>query len=409
MGTCSICKKDDIDTLSGVCGDCICKNKSRVRQKRGTVKIAVIIVICAIGLYGLGYLANSGILQYTVSTISNKIPETTQILTNQVSQTSKTIMNASSSISQSVQSTTQSFKPKPLTTEELYQYALRIINEDRKSHGVAPVMLSNTLSAQNHADDMLETKYFSHWDTNGVKPYVTYTKVGGKGAVDENISYVESHCLSGNCYVNSFDPFKQINGSEYGMMYDDAASNWGHRDNIIDPNHTHVNFGIAYDNNRFYFVEHFENNIVNWSTEQMAGNQLHLVGEMPVGYSLEQIEVFADPSPKILTGQELANQSPYNEKYYDQGDLVGMIVPQLTGGYYYPECAAGKTTISSKNGQQCIDYTTFVNTSSTNGIDISVDASKWMGSGIHTIYVGLKKANGDQVSATSLTLEYLKG
>lgn len=408
MGTCSICKKDNVDTLSGICGDCIGKNRARVRQKRKTGKITVIIVICAIGLYGLGYLSNSGILQNTVSNLSNKIPETTQTITKQVSKTTKTLMNASSSISQSVQSTAESLKPKPPSTkEELYQYALQVINEDRKSHGVAPVILSDTTSAQNHADDMLNAKYFSHWNTNGVKPYVTYTKLGGKGDVAENISYVEAHCLSGNCYLNSFDPFKQINDSEYRMMYDDAKSNWGHRDNIIDPNHTHVNLGISYDNERFYFVENFENNIVNWDNIQMIGTQLHLVGQMPGSYSLEQIYVFSDSTPKVLMEQDLDNQLPYNAGYYDQGNLVGMIVPKLGGSYYYTECAAGKMTISSSTGQQCIDYTTFVNTSS-NGIDISVDVSKWMGSGLHTIYVDLKKPNGEQVGCTSLTLEYLK-
>ncbi|HMK33169.1 MAG TPA: CAP domain-containing protein [Nitrosopumilaceae archaeon] len=408
MGTCLICKRDNVETISGVCSNCIGKNRIKDNQNRRTIKIAVIIVICAVGLYnGLGYLANSDILQNTVSNLSNKIPDT-KIISDQVSKTTGTIMNASSSISQSVQSTTESLKPKPPSTkEELYQYALQLINEDRKSHGVAPVVLSDTTSAQNHADDMLNAKYFSHWNTNGVKPYVTYTKVGGKGDVAENISYVEAHCLSGNCYFNSFDPFKQINGSEYRMMYDDAKSNWGHRDNIINPNHTHVNLGVSYDNERFYFVEHFENNIVNWDTIQMIGTQLHLVGEMSSDYSLEQINVFSDPTPKILVAQDLDSQLPYNAGYYDQGKLVGMIVPKLGVGYYYPECDKGKITISSSNGQQCIEYTTFENTSSS-GIDISVDVSKWMGSGLHTIYVYLKKPNSEQVGATSLTLEYLK-
>src|SRR5437660_5421955 len=372
-------------------------------------KIIITIVICAIGLYGFQYLASTSILQNTILNISNKLPETTQTITSKVSQTTKTIMNASSSISQSVQSTTESLRPKPTPTQqELYQYALKIINEDRKNHGVAPVTLSNTPSAQNHADDMLNAKYFSHWNTKGVKSYVTFTKLGGKGDVDENISYVESRCLSGNCYANSFDPFKQINDSEYKMMYDDASSNWGHRDNIIDPNHTHVNFGISYDNNRFYFVENFENNIINWNTVQIIGNKLHLVGKMPVGYSLKEIDVYVDPSPKVLTGQDLDNQSPYDARFYDQGDLVGIIVPQLSGGYYYQDCAPGKMTISSNTGQQCIDYATFVNTSSNNGMDVSVDVSKWSGSGLHTIYVNLAKPNGGQVSSTSLTLEYLK-
>ena len=62
MGICSTCKKDNVDTTSGVCGNCIGKNRTKDGQNRRTVKIAVIIVVCAVGLYNvLGYLANSDI------------------------------------------------------------------------------------------------------------------------------------------------------------------------------------------------------------------------------------------------------------------------------------------------------------------------------------------------------------
>ena len=299
----------------------------------------------------------------------------------------------------------------PPTRDQLYQYALKIVNEDRRTHGVPPVLLGNDYSAQAHADDMLNTKYYSHWNTEGVKPYVTYTKLGGRGYVSENIDHRYVTCSWATCSTYFWDPFKVINQSEYRMMYNDSLSNWGHRDNIIDPDHTNVSFGVAYDTENIYFIEHFENNIINWQTMTLRGTQLHLVGQMPPGFTLGSISVYEDPDPRPLTGHELDNAVPYhhNPPHYDLGQAVGLILVQPTKGYY-TECSPGKITWIFKIGEKiCLDYTTYRNVSSTpGGIDIAVDVSKWMGPGLHTIYVFLKKPNGDYAVATSVTLEYLR-
>ena len=210
--------------------------------KAGIVIIVIISIIMAWSAFTFGTFTSS------IYTPGN----------NAVQQIGNSIESGKHVVGEIIQHTAYTLKLKPPPAkEELYQYALRLINEDRKSHGVGPVVLSNIVSAQNHADDMLNAGYFSHWNTDGVKPYVTYTKLGGRGLVAENVSYVQAHCLAANCFANSYDPFKEINDSEYGMMYNDANSNWGHRENIINPDHTHVNLGIAYDNQRFYFVENF--------------------------------------------------------------------------------------------------------------------------------------------------------
>lgn len=364
-------------------------------------------------------------VQLTVDNNQYTIQYSTPTDTNQytlVPYDTSDIQRVLSSPDNSIQKITRSFESQKLSIgnifhqskentskEELYQYALQLINQDRINHGVNPVVLDNLGSAQNHADNMLNSEYFSHWNTDGVKPYVTYTKLGGRGSVDENISITSVYCPSSNCNPNFFDPFKQINESEYGMMYNDAGSNWGHRDNIIDPEHTDVNIGIAYNNDKFYFVEHFENNIVQWQTVELDDNQLHLVGKTPPGYSLFQIDVFADPSPRPLTNKDLDNVQPYNLGYYDQGKLVGMILPRPAAHSHYPECAQGKAILDTTKGEVCVDYTTYTNISTIpNGIDITANVSKWTEPGLHTIYVVLKKQSGKQVDASSITLEYLK-
>ena len=42
------------------------------------------------------------------------------------------------------------------------------------------------------------------------------------------------------------------------MMYDDAHADWGHRDNILRESHRAVNIGIAWNEKRVAFVQHFE-------------------------------------------------------------------------------------------------------------------------------------------------------
>ena len=350
---------------------------------------------------------NQYVIQYATPTGTNQYT----LFASDASSSQLKIFNFNSSIGQIVtsifQKTNHAPKPPP-TKEDLYQYALTIINKDRADHGLRSLSLSPISSAQNHADDMLNAEYFSHWNTDGVKPYVTYTKLGGRGDVNENISVTSSYCPSSNCAPYSFDPFKQINDSEYGMMYNDAGSNWGHRDNILNPEHTDVSFGIAYNNEKFYFVEHFENNIITWQTIQLDGNQLHLVGQIPTGYSLYQIEIFSDPAPTHLSNKDLNGVMPYDAGYYEQGDLVGVLLPRPAVGSHYPECSPGKAILDTTKGEICVDYVTFTNISTVlKGIDISPNVSKWMGSGLHTMYVSLKKQNGEQVYASSVTLEYL--
>jgi uncharacterized protein YkwD len=294
--------------------------------------------------------------------------------------------------------------------QQLYAYALKLVNDDREKYGLSPVSLGNIASAQNHADDQLAVNYFSHWNSNGVKPYVTYTKLGGKGLVDENIFYKYTYCPESNCVQNIFDPPSVIQEGEYQMMYNDSRSNWGHRDNILDPNHTHVNFGIAYNNDRFYFVQNFENNIIQQPFIKILGNQLQINGYIPSGYSFAGIDVYSDPAPLILAGSDLNNKAPYNMGYYDQGTLAGEILPSLGPTMAYKECTPGKIQITEGNSTNlCIDYVTVSNTSNSPlEINLAADVSKWQNDGqLHTIYLNLKDLKGNKVQATSLTLEYL--
>lgn len=291
------------------------------------------------------------------------------------------------------------------------QFALKEVNEDRKKHGVIPVSLGNNSAAQNHAGDLLQVNYFSHWNSNGVKPYVTYTLHGGKGYVAENIANTFSECPTLNCIPAIFDPYKEIERLHYGMMYDDAASNWGHRDTIIDPNHNYVNFGIAFDNDNFYFVQHFETILIEWSKIEIQKNKLKMIGKLPDDFSISHFEIFSDDAPKQLSGQELNQKSPYDQNYYDRGTLASMILEPPPTYSFYEECDIQKIMITDDLGNtECIYYEIYDNYSTlSNQIDISVEVSKWLElDDVHTLYVVLLNEHNEQIVATSITLEYLQ-
>ena len=219
--------------------------------------------------------------------------------------------------SQSPSSSTNTTSSSVTKYNELVNYTLAIINTDRTSNGLTPVNLSSINSGQVHADDMLKSDYFSHWGTDGSKPYMRYTLAGGRGAVAENIAAYTQGAPS-----NQEVALKNL---ENNMMNNDADWNWGHRDNILNPLHNKVSIGISYDSNQLYFVEDFINDYVQWSTFSVTQNQVSLVGSLSKQMTLSQVNIFYDSLPSNLTNYQLDN-SPYNGAYA-QGTFVGMTLP----------------------------------------------------------------------------------
>ena len=224
---------------------------------------------------------------------------------------------------------TLSPNPTFIAEEDLVTYALSLINSDRLTAGVQNVSLSNINSGQLHAEDMLRNGYFSHWDTQGYKPYMRYTLVGGKGAVSENIAF------AGNWFNAGTSLKEALRKSEWGMMNDDAEWNWGHRDNIIDSLHNKVSIGIAYNNDDVYFVQDFEDDCISWNTLSVSGSAVLMEGTiLNQSQSISSISIYFD-DPCNLTVQQLEN-SPYNGAY-NSGTFVGNVQSPPPVGYYYEQ------------------------------------------------------------------------
>jgi len=248
--------------------------------------------------------------------------------------------------------------------EELVNYALSQVNKDRLEHGRSNVSLSSIDSGQRHADNMLRHQFFSHWDTNGYKPYMRYTLVGGQGSVAENVAWQYSSV--------PFDLKEAIRSLEWEMMYNDSEWDWGHRDNILNSFHNKVSIGIAYDNYNLYFVQDFENDYISWSTMSIAQNgEVLMSGSFRSReLSLDSINIFYDPLPSNLTSDQL-EKAPYNGGY-GAGTFVGMTLPS---GW---ESVEGIT----------ITAQTWVQTSSTFQIRFNLSSAfKAHGKGVYTLYL----------------------
>jgi uncharacterized protein YkwD len=286
--------------------------------------------------------------------------------------------------SPSVSPSPSTISPIPSTTpseiekhEELVDYALSLINSDRQSNGLQNVTLSSIDSGQLHADDMLANHFLNHWDTNSYKPYMRYTLANGKGAVSENIAW--SYNSGG------LDPVNAIEKLEHDMMYDDASSNWGHRDNILNPLHNRVSIGIAYDNQNMYLVQDFENDYISWNVLSVDNNQVTLQGtEQGKQSNIKQIAIFYD-NPTPLTPSQL-EQAQYQDGY-DAGTYVGSVLPpnwQATEGI----------TITADSWTQ-----------SGNNFQISFSLSQAVaafGKGVYTLYLETGSSTADALLTYSV-------
>ncbi|MEM3151881.1 MAG: CAP domain-containing protein [Candidatus Nitrosocaldus sp.] len=240
---------------------------------------------------------------------------------------------------------------KSYTYGELVQYALSLINEDRAKYNLSPVTLGNNMAAQIHAEDMLRHRYLSHWDSDGFKPYMRYVQYNGDGEVSENAAMMgyynpdgSTDCYKPFIYCDKIDPKDAIARLHHDMVYNDADSNWGHRDNILDKWHNKVNIGIAYDDYFLAFVQHFENDYIEWDARYIFNDYLVMSGRIYIEPNTKvkpvALAVYYDPIPRKMSTLEL-NNSPncysYGGGIICSSDAIDMIYPPPPSGYYYAD------------------------------------------------------------------------
>lgn len=140
-----------------------------------------------------------------------------------------------------------------LSLDELRQIVLDDINKYRQEKQLSILVLGSAKSPQLYAKELFGESCIHHISLNGVGPMLRYKN-------NNDVMFLVSENISGGnlnrVYIE--DVLKDAN---YRMMFEDAHANWGHRDNILNPEHASVSIGISFDNNSYVLVEDFEHSL----------------------------------------------------------------------------------------------------------------------------------------------------
>ncbi len=190
-------------------------------------------------------------------------------------------------------------------TALLYARALDQINGVRTQQGLSPVTMGLNSAAQDQAEELHRAQYLSHWDQEGLTPYMRYTRAGGQGYSAENVSFI-GRLTDQKCTPHNLDDWQN-------QIFSGLMASPGHRDNILNPHHTTVNLGIVHSCYLLVMVQLFEGNYVEYTlVPQIRNGVLSLQGKTLHGTSLQNsLTLYWDPLPYALARDQLIYSSCY--------------------------------------------------------------------------------------------------
>ena len=220
----------------------------------------------------------------------------------------------------------------PLAREKL----LQLVNDERAFAGLSPVEMDDLACkvASDHALDMANRAFLSHWGSDGLKPYHRYSFAGGIDAVQENVSQA-NHIAS----VTPYGVQSDLNDMHLKMV-NEAPPNDGHRRTILAPQHTHVGFGVALHEHNVSLVEMFVARYVKLDSIRPSPKRdsTIFISGRPINpkHFLHQVEVFYEPLPEPLDITWLRTPRPYSLP-----DLSIALRPKAPQGTLYTDGSKG--------------------------------------------------------------------
>ena len=220
--------------------------------------------------------------------------------------------------------------PPPPTLRALRLHLLDLINLDRTATGLDPVRLGDNPAAQQHAEEMLEHSYLSHWGLDGLKPYMRYTLEGGVNYEAENASGVNRAPEPEMRYRN-ISPKTELKKQEERFM-----ASPGHRTNILNPSHKVVNLGIACNRITCAVVQQFAGGYIAFiDPPTLSSGVFSATGALAVGFELSGVQIWYDRPPDQLSLGQLDTTSCYSH-----GRPVVFIREPAPRGSFYNEAAS---------------------------------------------------------------------
>jgi uncharacterized protein YkwD len=222
----------------------------------------------------------------------------------------------------------------------LQRLMLDLINADRQANGLSAVAWDEgaAQAATAHAEDMAAQGYFSHWNTKGWGPDVRYGLAGGTDVIKENVASQWRRYDDGR--PAPIDDWSEVvREAQTGLM-----NSPGHRANILDPFHTHVGIGIAYNaqTGETRIAQEFINRYVALDGAPVsAGNSIELSWALLNGASEPLINVAYEPMPKPLSPNDLNNRMP--RTYQSPAEIIDVMRPEVqSDGRYFARVPLGQ-------------------------------------------------------------------
>ena len=235
--------------------------------------------------------------------------------------------------------------PPQARNPDLKILILSLMNDARAANGVPPLSMGTNDAAQIHADRSLQTCTGSHWSADGLKPYTRYALSGGYQKNAENWSNI-GQCGGTTELATPIGTL--VTQSVAGFLRSPP-----HRANLLDPDFTRVNIGIAWDPAALNVAHHFETLTTHMTSPPAIGPNgvLTIQGttvNLPALSSRNRIAVTVnyDPPPRTLTRRQTA--ATY---CYQLGPVVTRVRPPPKPGYEYRKTHWNYST----NGPVCQD------------------------------------------------------
>ena len=198
------------------------------------------------------------------------------------------------------------------TLEDAKQILFGLINQERERASLQPVSLAQNPAAQRHAESMLSGCFLSHWDQDGLKPYMR-SGLGGSAQYSRENGSGLSYCYDEDDRV---EPITEIEPRMSRLM-DGWMASAGHRANILNPRHRRVSLGLAWNRHNLFGTQLFEGDYVEMeSLPRLDRGRLTVAGTLRNGATLRNdqdlsVRVYFDPPPRPLERGQLARTYCY--------------------------------------------------------------------------------------------------
>ena len=223
--------------------------------------------------------------------------------------------------------------PESLELLRRQQIMLDLINADRAANNVAPLAIGANGAAQQHAEDMMRLNFRSHWGTDGLTPYMRYTRGGGLNRELENISgpelLTDETDEAAEPELSALSPDQLLTAAQKRFMTSPE-----HRANILDDWHRSVNLGIACNDFSCWVVQQFEGGHIEFSDRpNISGSVLSFTGTLRDGLEFDSVALwFHQPVQPLTLGRLDATYS------YGSGQYPATFLRRpLADGHYYPD------------------------------------------------------------------------